>query len=195
MSVNPNPHYPWTRDGHRITMHARHGGVEGELVCPGEGRCGNWIDGECHIKLFAEDAGFYDFAEWQKDEGEGYREVELPCDIEWMFTGWEDSSELWWRPVEKWVSAQQGMALIMAERMRQITTEGFGDEHDDEHKAGELVAAAIAYAAVLQSTAPPPDWWPWEAEWWKPASDRVRNLVKAGALLAAEIDRRMRGRD
>jgi len=30
--------------------------------------------------------------------------------------------------------------------------------------------------------------WPWGKEWWKP-SDRRRDLVKAGALIAAEIDR------
>lgn len=32
--------------------------------------------------------------------------------------------------------------------------------------------------------------WPWEAEAFKPTpDDRVRELVKAGALIAAEIDR------
>jgi hypothetical protein len=31
-------------------------------------------------------------------------------------------------------------------------------------------------------------WWPWSFEWWKP-KDRIRNLVRAGALIAAEIDR------
>jgi hypothetical protein len=31
--------------------------------------------------------------------------------------------------------------------------------------------------------------WPWEGEWWKPSTDPVRNLVKAGALIASEIDR------
>ncbi|KAB2676748.1 hypothetical protein F9K85_09640 [Brucella tritici] len=30
--------------------------------------------------------------------------------------------------------------------------------------------------------------WPWNAEWWKP-SDRRRNLVKAAALILAEIER------
>lgn len=33
-----------------------------------------------------------------------------------------------------------------------------------------------------------PDTWPWSAEWWKPG-DPIRNLEKAGALIAAEIDR------
>lgn len=31
--------------------------------------------------------------------------------------------------------------------------------------------------------------WPWAAKWFKPSDDPIRNLVKAGALIAAEIDR------
>jgi len=35
-----------------------------------------------------------------------------------------------------------------------------------------------------------PPIWPWEKSWWKPTpNDRVKELVKAGALIAAEIDR------
>lgn len=34
-----------------------------------------------------------------------------------------------------------------------------------------------------------PDAWPWDPSWWKPSPDPIRNLVKAGALIAAEIDR------
>jgi hypothetical protein len=44
-----------------------------------------------------------------------------------------------------------------------------------------------------------PDVWPWEPEWWKPKwtpqagrDGRIRELVVAGALLAAEIDRLQR---
>jgi hypothetical protein len=37
------------------------------------------------------------------------------------------------------------------------------------------------------------DPWPWEPEWDKRGSgDRMRDLVKAGALIAAEIDRLQR---
>ena len=35
----------------------------------------------------------------------------------------------------------------------------------------------------------PPERWPWDESWWKPSNDSIRNLVKAGALIAAEIDR------
>lgn len=31
--------------------------------------------------------------------------------------------------------------------------------------------------------------WPWDAKWWKPSDDPIKNLVKSGALIAAEIDR------
>lgn len=33
------------------------------------------------------------------------------------------------------------------------------------------------------------DGWPWSLNWWKPSSDPIKDLVKAGALIAAEIDR------
>jgi hypothetical protein len=34
--------------------------------------------------------------------------------------------------------------------------------------------------------------WPWDEKWWKPSTNPIRNLVKAGALIAAEIDRLQR---
>ena len=37
-----------------------------------------------------------------------------------------------------------------------------------------------------------PGIWPWDHEFWKPSEDQIRNLVKAGALIAAEIDRLIR---
>jgi hypothetical protein len=39
-----------------------------------------------------------------------------------------------------------------------------------------------------------PNDWPkeWNVDWWKPSDDPIRNLVKAGALIAAEIDRLQR---
>lgn len=90
-----------------------------------------------------------------------------------------------------------GVQLIADERRRQINVEGWTAEHDDEHTKGELIIASICYA--IQPTLPDeikksgtPSIWPWEDAWWKPSEDPIRNLVKAGALLAAEIDRRQR---
>lgn len=88
-----------------------------------------------------------------------------------------------------------GIGLIAAERRRHVTAEGWTPEHDDEHAHGEMAIAAACYALPrcrertdLQASA-----WPWAREWWKPTpDDRVRELVKAGALIAAEIDRLLR---
>lgn len=90
-----------------------------------------------------------------------------------------------------------GTQLIAEERERQITREGYNSSHDDSHDKGEMTDAAISYimAAINvghPSTQRPPREWPWGEEWWKPSPDMVRNLVKAGALIAAEIDRLQR---
>lgn len=87
-----------------------------------------------------------------------------------------------------------GSDLIAAERERQIAVEGWTPEHDDEHADGELAEAAICY--LLRRNDPnnfvPPQWWPWEPSAWKQSDDPLRNLIKAGALVAAEIDRLVR---
>ncbi|MEQ0965044.1 hypothetical protein [Pseudomonas aeruginosa] len=84
---------------------------------------------------------------------------------------------------------------VQAERRRQITAEGWTPEHDDEHSHGQIARAAACYAlagssapndgtaALLVSLA-----WPWDQQWWKPTSAR-RDLIKAGALILAEIER------
>lgn len=83
-----------------------------------------------------------------------------------------------------------GLALIAAERRRQVEVEGWTPEHDDAHDTGELADAAACYAAARIAGQKPSSRWPWSLDWWKPSPDnRVRDLVKAGALLVAEIDR------
>ncbi|HFI2197517.1 TPA: hypothetical protein ACGPQK_002708 [Pseudomonas aeruginosa] len=79
---------------------------------------------------------------------------------------------------------------VQAERRRQITTEGWTPEHDDEHNGGELADAAACYAlsAAGWSTYAARERWPWPLEWWKPSTAR-RDLVKACALALAEIER------
>lgn len=84
--------------------------------------------------------------------------------------------------------------VVYHERMRQLSTEGFSREHDDEHDDGALAAAAgcYAFAACRQQIGEDVNGarqsWPWDAKWWKPTTPR-RNLVKAGALILAEIER------
>lgn len=78
---------------------------------------------------------------------------------------------------------------VFAERTRQITGEGFAPERDfREYENGELAQAAACYAAPHFDSHPIPRDWPWAPEWWKPGSYR-RNLVKAGALILADIAR------
>lgn len=80
---------------------------------------------------------------------------------------------------------------IAAERRRQIEVEGWAPEHDDLHRDGVLARAAACYAApsypLIGHTFLPMGW-PWEQSWWKPTTRR-RDLVKAGALIVAEIER------
>lgn len=86
---------------------------------------------------------------------------------------------------------------IQAERARQINVEGWTAEHDDKHRDGEMLRAAVLYlwhgtdkGAPLQAGGTPVSW-PWEDKWWKP-KDRRRNLVRAGALCLAEAERQKR---
>ena len=100
-------------------------------------------------------------------------------------------------------STSEGVRRIAAERQRQIEEEGWTAEHDSEHTLGEMAIAAACYASITASPdfegyvanpyisgrLPPPEAWPWSRKWWKPSADPIRNLAKAGALIAAEIDR------
>lgn len=84
---------------------------------------------------------------------------------------------------------------VFSERHRQVAAEGWTVVHDNSHQNGQLARAAACYAvsgssdqsdqtaALLVSLA-----WPWDENWWKPTSKR-RDLVKAGALILAEIER------
>jgi hypothetical protein len=92
---------------------------------------------------------------------------------------------------------------VLAERCRQIEVEGWTRLHDEtEHDEGQLARAAACYATgdIHERTEPVHHdglpsrltqtltLWPWDMSWWKPTSPR-RNLVKAGALILAEIER------
>jgi hypothetical protein len=90
---------------------------------------------------------------------------------------------------------------IAAERRRQVEVEGWLPEHDDEHADGSLGQVAACYAdpdrPMGQASNYPnrgmheiPQRWPasWGHRWWKP-KDRRRDLIRAGALIVAEIER------
>lgn len=109
---------------------------------------------------------------------------------------------------------KNGSELITEERQRQIEKEGWTSEHDDEHEGGELAYAAICYAAPVPIFTKEVnggdikfiDPWPWfdtvevtryddglttQVPAWdkRKKHSKLRKLVIAGALIAAEIDR------
>lgn len=81
---------------------------------------------------------------------------------------------------------------VLAERQRQISTEGWTPEHDDTHINREMAQAAACYTlnAAGWKTEALRECWPraWASAWFKP-TDQRHNLVKAGALILAEIER------
>jgi hypothetical protein len=89
-----------------------------------------------------------------------------------------------------------GVALIAAERKRQVAEKGYTREHDAAHRTGGMARAAACYALhaagikTLDTFALGTAWpWPWLEAEFKPGADRVQTLARAGALIAAEIDR------
>ncbi len=95
----------------------------------------------------------------------------------------------------------QAIDDVLAERQRQQDAEGWTPEHDDAaHRSDELLKAAVCYAwpqwpffsndeqDAHNAGHWHPSLWPWAPKWWKPRGKR-RNLVRAAALLIAEIER------
>lgn len=107
-----------------------------------------------------------------------------------------------------------GAEMIAAERARQVREEGYSNDHDDRHVDGALARAAACYAIAepvyverrYAGQVHFVDPWPWEDHYDKrkdggnypnaippvASERRLDMLVKAGALLAAEIDRLIR---
>ena len=91
---------------------------------------------------------------------------------------------------------KNGIDLIVAERQRQVSGEGWSSIHDDTHDRGEMAISAACYAAnetVADVKVGAVDAWPWGSCYDKRKKhDRIRQLTIAGALIAAEIDRLQR---
>lgn len=82
---------------------------------------------------------------------------------------------------------------IERERIHQIADEGFDAEHDDQYQRLQLARGAACYAigtkdGIVSTALGDIPIWPWEESWFKP-SDPRRNLIKAAALIVAEIER------
>jgi len=110
-----------------------------------------------------------------------------------------------------------GAERIARERRRQLEKLGYTAKYDNSHRGGELAIAAACYAAAAgglriytenrrANTVAFSDPWPWPRDVMSDArphsgnvvsvprriSERIRLLEKAGALIAAEIDRLLR---
>lgn len=102
----------------------------------------------------------------------------------------------------------EGVRRIAAERIRQIEDKGYTAEHDAHHSGDNLMEGALARAGAAyalqsyNSVSEPWTFWPFR-EGFRPAftgppddlndvacnEARIRDLERAGALIAAEIDR------
>ena len=99
------------------------------------------------------------------------------------------------RDMERLAGRKDAIEEVYAERRRQVDTEGWTPEHDDEHDTGEMAAAAAAYSFEAFTKTSQRyfaheaiGFWPWSVSWWKPSTPR-RDLIKAAALIIAEIER------
>jgi len=105
-----------------------------------------------------------------------------------------------------------GVELIAEERKRQIE-KGYDQEHDELETAFQLSGAAAMYIANAMNkdfedhthyddmgdcarfqirkidTVEWQEHWPWEDKDGRKKADAMTSLIKAGALIAAEIDR------
>lgn len=113
---------------------------------------------------------------------------------------------------------KKGIDLITEERQKQ-NNNGYDTNHDSQHDFRELMSAARIYidAAILTTKSKeignsdeastswhkhnePFEWknlklgWPWEEESFKPTTP-LEDLTKAGALIAAAIDRLQKDSD
>ena len=95
-----------------------------------------------------------------------------------------------------------GVELIAIERKRQIEELGYDYANNDFYGNEQLAKAGACYALpeyyrdkhldIIED----PEYdnllsaiWPWNIIYWKPtAEDRIKELAKAGALIAAQID-------
>lgn len=98
---------------------------------------------------------------------------------------------------------RDGLTRIADERHRHIQVKFRTTKTDLAYKPGTLAMAALCYTLMaasgddmrteLRAAVPFTDHWPWSEEHWKPGAgdnlvDRIRELEKAGALIAAQID-------
>lgn len=104
------------------------------------------------------------------------------------------------------MNMKTGIEMIAEERQRQIDVEDYNEQHDSQHKTSSFIKSALSYIESakigvtcmengINNTVDIMErkdktgrfYWPWK-DGFKVSTD-VRDLVKAGALIAAAIDR------
>jgi len=90
----------------------------------------------------------------------------------------------------------EGVECIRTARVDQLTVHGWDAEHDDAHDKRQLLRAAEAYILAVKfgSGGIARTTWPWGDDSFHVSPDPVGTLAKAGAMIAAEIDRILRAR-
>lgn len=163
-----------------------------------------------------------DMANMEEAIDEAFKKPEISQKYGWgpsMKSAFRDGFEDGFHAGVAWAQRQErpalarymvgGVALIATERMLQIEENGWTPEHDDQHADFELVQAAEYYCAYdafwaervdllsyknhIESLFPPT----WDERWKKRRGfpePTDYDLAKAGALIAAELDRRARER-
>ncbi len=161
-----------------------------------------------HSENFTDEIGESSAAlmEWLGDQLSNMDAMEGEADA-WLDPVFEAAQATWpVAPPQEPTQPPEAVSLaerdVLAERRRQIVDLGRTSAHDDQNAVGELALAAACYAenAARQLdpslTEPPrknadvPLLWPdaWLHTYWKPKTARA-DLVRAGALILAEIDR------
>lgn len=80
------------------------------------------------------------------------------------------------------------LLVVQNERLRQISDKGYDYAHDDKFQEGQLARAAAAYALPSSRFSEAPSFWPWQEHQFNPQS-HCQNLIRAGALVVAELER------
>lgn len=165
-------------------------------VAEGEARCAALAAENAGLKKFCKDAAFD--ADYETELGmerggftDALNDIKTPATDAFL-------AEVRAHGVKSLSNAVQS---VISERQRQQSVEGWTPKHDDKHDNNELAFAASCYAFHSAAASwdfeddgtpydihPAPKNWPWSPEWWKPKNPR-RDLVKAGALILAEIER------
>ena len=104
-------------------------------------------------------------------------------------------------PLEDEKFLRTGIWLIQFERARQIVKEGFTSKHDEQHESGELLLLAACYIlknytfADFEKDIESELFAYWGDDELIKYKNPIKDLTRAGALIAAEIDRLLRRDD